>query len=83
MCNHHGLHHQDWMMHLKCEGLSLAKSGLEDLKIQPLSGGNIGSYPYLLSSIAWIIFTLAYLLSYISIALIKEKKVSLLHIIIA
>jgi hypothetical protein len=63
------------MMHLENEGLfssQVMSGGLK--KSEPSPGGKIGSYPYLLSCIARIIFTLAYLLFCIYFAFTKENK---------
>jgi hypothetical protein len=61
----------------------LMKAPLQILILQsePSLGGKLGSYPYLLFRIALIIFTLAYLLFCISIALEKKIKIFITFII--
>jgi hypothetical protein len=63
------------MMHPKNEGLfssQVMSGGLK--KSEPSPRGKIDSYPYLLSCIARIIFTLAYLLFCICFAFRRENK---------
>jgi hypothetical protein len=79
-CYHQGLYLRDRLMHLKNEQdwRKVLSEGLK--KFKPSPRGKIDSYPYLLSSIAWIIFTLAYLLCCICIFIKKRKlKASSLH----
>ena len=76
-CNHQDLYLWDWLMDLENKGLHQSSLVWRTQNSKSLSGGKIGSYPYLLFRIAWIIFTLAYLLFCICIALRKKIIVTL------